>query len=139
MDVEGVGLLEVRHHLPSAYRSPYTKRDVATHHPAGEPEVRNPHNVVGVEMRKKQTIDLFDFDLVQSHGYATAAIEEQVRSPGLYQNAWPEAGDRGPRIPRAQQRHLEESLSGNGRSESDRQNVCQHPASKACKLHCNLL
>jgi hypothetical protein len=56
VDVEGERLLEMRHHVARALRSPYLERDPAWRQsrPPGQQQVRDVDDVVGVQMGEKE-------------------------------------------------------------------------------------
>src|ERR1017187_4046791 len=53
VDVELIGPFQMRHHLLSPGRPPHPERNLASLNPSSQPEVRNAHCVVGVQVGKK--------------------------------------------------------------------------------------
>src|SRR5271166_3386233 len=145
VNIEGIGLPEVRHHTSSSRRSPHAKRNFASHHPTGEPEVWNPHDVIGVQMSKEQAVNLFDLDLVKPLQSTTAAIEQQFLLPRLDQNARAKALHRRTWVTGAEQGHLK-GLRGRrlrrgrlrkrgGQSEPQRQLQSEIPEGSGRSIH----
>src|SRR6185437_2249429 len=89
MDIELVGLLQVRHHVRCARRSPDAERRAPAQDPAGQIKVRNSDNVIGVQVSQKQGVEVIEWDLelIEAHGSATPAIEQQLFLSRLHQDA----------------------------------------------------
>ena len=89
VDIELVSLLQVRHHLGRARRSPDPERRAPAQDPASQIKVRNSDNVIGMQVSQKQGGDVGerDFELIETLGRATAAVKQQLFFSRLHQDA----------------------------------------------------
>ena len=84
-------LLQMRHHIAAARRPPHPKRRLAPHNPARQPQIRYPYQMIRVQMRQKQPVQMriVNPQLKQPLYRAAPAIHQQPRITRLYQRTHP--------------------------------------------------
>src|SRR6266849_809607 len=105
VDIELVGLLQMRHHLRCSRRPPDTPRCATAKNPAGQIEIRNSDNVVGMQVSQKHSghFGKRDFELIEPLCCPTAAVKQELFLSRFDQNARSKSLHDGTRGARAQQ------------------------------------
>src|SRR5437867_4980195 len=141
-DIQLECLFEIGHQVACSRWSGYAKRlgppAEWSRQPSSEPEVRDAHHMIGMEMRQKYRRNFAqgDIELPQPLWGPSAAIDQEPLGAGLNEYRGAEAIDKGPRRPRSEQRHLESlALCGDRRGcekpepdEDDRSGLHVHRA-----------
>ena len=118
-DVPVVGLDQALHQLARAGRAVDAKRPFALRvrhvQPARQPEVGNAHDVVGMQVRDEQTVELPEphAGLQQALRHAAPAVDQELLAAGFHQYAGPKAAHHRRWAAGAQQRDAE-LVSGHG-------------------------
>jgi len=80
-------------HCAGPWRPPDSERMVSSEEPSSEPEIRNAHDMVGVQVGQEKCVDFIGrFSCVAQTDYsAPSAIEQQFLASRLDQNRRPKA------------------------------------------------